>query len=73
MKRNVTYIFGAGASANALPIVEFFNARLNYFLENLKYFKQSKNLFGDFIPLVEKILKESLQHSTIDTVAKNRI
>ncbi len=70
MKRNVTYIFGAGASAYALPIVKFFNLRLNYFLEHLKFINHTKDLFSDFIPLVEKILTESENHSTIDTVAK---
>ena len=70
MKRNVTYVFGAGASANALPVVKLFNSRLNHFLQNLKFFKSTTNIIADFIPSVQKILKESSQHSTIDTVAK---
>jgi hypothetical protein len=70
MKRNVTYIFGAGASAFALPVVKFFNVRLNFFLQHLQDLNEKESRLTEFINIVKKILNESEKHSTIDTVAK---
>ncbi len=69
MKKNVAYLFGAGASANALPVVKYFNARLELFLKFLELKNQSEN-FSKIIQDTSFILNESKNHSTIDTVAK---
>jgi hypothetical protein len=71
--KNITYLFGAGASANALPVVRIFNERLEKFQ---KYLKDNRNKFRNsvldtFMNDLGLILEESNKHSTIDTVAKN--
>ena len=70
MRKNITYLFGAGASANALPIVKYFNPRLELFAKYLEGFPNNFKKIGEFISEVRTILDESRHHSTIDTVAK---
>jgi hypothetical protein len=70
--KNITYLFGAGASANALPVVKIFNERLEKFQEYLKVNKRkfSSSDLETFMDDLKIILEESKKHSTIDTVAK---
>src|SRR5438270_13613562 len=70
MPKNVTYLFGAGASANALPVVKYFNPRLELFLKYLENLPKNLIKTKEFIPEVRLILEEAKHHSTIDTVAK---
>lgn len=72
MKKKVTYLFGAGASANALPIVKFFNERLERFLKFSEDYNQEKNnsFVAVLISNIRKVLDECKKHSTVDTVAK---
>jgi len=70
MRKNITYLLGAGASYNALPI-------LNQMEESMKYLKTKLEL-GDFrseykynvIEDINWILKESNDYFTVDTLAK---
>jgi len=68
---NITYLFGAGASANALPVVKIFNRRLERFQTYLKQNeKKFSNSVVEFLQDLKLVLEESNKHSTIDTVAK---
>jgi len=70
--RNIVYLLGAGASAQALPLVSDFNIRLKIFYDFLQKAK-SKNLRqGDDIldkDLLSLIIEEE-NHFSIDTLAK---
>lgn len=72
---NITYLFGAGASANALPIVFNFNERLELFIQaysgqRVNYNSNEQERLTLFIQDAKEILAESKKHSTIDTLAK---
>lgn len=81
----ITYLLGAGASRNALPIVEEIPDRLEKLIELLKTNDESffndewthfrfrnskKQLHGFMIQDFEWLLAESKNHSSIDTFAK---
>src|SRR6478736_2691668 len=71
MTKNVTYIFGAGASAHAIPVVKSFNARLELFFKFLEKLRGEHLKYAiEFRNDVQYILEESKKHSTIDTLAK---
>ncbi|HLF63940.1 MAG TPA: hypothetical protein VI603_09310 [Saprospiraceae bacterium] len=64
---NVTYLLGAGASANALPVVTTMERRMVIFLEWLV----RNGIIPDArISALEKLLKSIAGHLSIDTYAK---
>lgn len=78
MPSNITYILGAGASYNALPIIDSMDERMDYFLRSLNLHLKTKleslnaldidlqSIIKSFQPL----FKEARKHRTIDTFAK---
>jgi hypothetical protein len=68
MSRRITYILGAGASYNALPVVDEMNDWINSFIFDIgNIFKGDKDIdINYWKDLVNKIK----QHSSIDTYAK---
>jgi hypothetical protein len=77
-----TYLFGAGASANVLPVVNQMGLRMRFFVDYLKFVEhnyRTGNLeirkidttgFKDLISKVMGVIYEIEQHSSIDTFAK---
>ncbi len=72
----VTYLIGAGASANALPVVNGLKNRLRIFFNYLTS-ELDKNSGNDFIRnnqhrllSIENLISEIEKHYTIDTLAK---
>ncbi len=70
-EKKITYLIGAGASANALPVVNGMNERMEFFLNDLIRINNGKHLGHgpDFIKL-RKLLEKIITHKTIDTYAK---
>lgn len=69
---NVTYLLGAGASANCLPTYANFMNRFSRFVREVRNFIKG-NFSKKYNPLVEALentLKEFTFHSTPDTIAK---
>ncbi|MFN8237249.1 MAG: hypothetical protein U0T77_03690 [Chitinophagales bacterium] len=70
----VTYLIGAGASANALPVVNSMNDRMEIFINQLSLTKYSNNKLYRFdlnsITHLKEILIDIKGHYTIDTLAK---
>lgn len=86
----ITYLIGAGASANALPLASGLSKGLEIFKEDLETFlassdatsfqkmlnsvrrdvMRSSDLIQELIGLIERVLKDSKRHQTIDTYAK---
>lgn len=76
--KRVTYLIGAGASANALPVVNGMNERMELFIEFLKeastimkldedpQYRIDKNTFDK----IDRLIIEIKFHYTIDTYAK---
>ena len=59
-EKRVTYLIGAGASANALPVVNGMNDRMKYFVEKLRKIDSQLNeysspIFDDLKSILEKI------------------
>ncbi|OYZ00984.1 MAG: hypothetical protein B7Y37_08795 [Sphingobacteriia bacterium 28-36-52] len=82
---NVTYLLGAGASANALPVINELPSRLKIFKKLLEdrcvdehqslfllelFNPEIKSIARELISDIEWALQELLSHSTIDTLAK---
>lgn len=80
---NITYLFGAGASAKALPIVKELPTRMRSFIESLKDpilddipfndlpFRHSpKQLQQELINHLENFLVKIKEHASVDTYAK---
>ena len=75
---NVTYLLGAGASANCLPTYANFEKRFMQFAllfhSNSKEFQELKenykNLANRFYTKAEDLVKEFRYHNTPDTIAK---
>lgn len=82
---NITYLFGAGASKNAIPINESLHASMTLECVNIQEeFKKkqleicdksinpyvTESLFNHFIYDYSFILTESLRHQSVDTYAK---
>jgi hypothetical protein len=73
MAKNVTYLIGAGASANALPVVNGLSDRMRIFYNYICHTNEPVREFGPSFYTygnIEKLLKEIEQHYTIDTLAK---
>ena len=76
----ITYYIGAGASFEALPLVENFPNRMESFKTDFdSFFKvvptalDREKLFAykkEFIKDIEWVIKESDKHASIDTFAK---
>lgn len=64
---NLTYVLGAGASANSLPIVRDMDSRIKVFIDHLK---KSSNLNEEESGQLVDMYKNIQQHYTIDTYAK---
>lgn len=73
MAVNVTYIFGAGASANALPVVknlaERFKIFCDHFLDYIKTISPVHN-YQEVETKLNELIKNLNTHYTIDTYAK---
>ena len=74
---NITYLIGAGASANALPVVGDMKNRMKAFLNFLEYYEDANQIFDglttkkdEIIKSFDEILSESFKHATPDTYAK---
>jgi hypothetical protein len=79
---NVTYLLGAGASCNALPLINNFNKKLQDFinyvaLKSKQYEKDNPKVNGNYniikktlILKTQWLIRESQKHSSIDTFAK---
>lgn len=78
MAQNITYLLGAGASANALPTYNNFGVRFKHFTE---LFKEGSDLFNksdavkratiiEMHSLMKYFLSEFEYHNTPDTIAK---
>jgi hypothetical protein len=68
---NIVYILGAGASAQSMPLVSDFNARLSLFLYELsnptnKNYRGETKLDSD----IKKLIADEENHYSIDTLAK---
>lgn len=63
--KKLTYIIGAGASAEALPVVSNFNERLEMFIFLLKEYVE-QDIYYELFTLMNNIKN----HSTVDTYAK---
>lgn len=83
MAKNITYLLGAGASANCLPVVNSLPQRLKFFKDDLEYASSdnthinnryiSQELKGYTESLINDIgwlLNEMKAHKTVDTLAK---
>lgn len=77
---NLVYLLGAGASANAIPVVSKFNDRLKLFIDILSCasfkkkilftnFKLTK-IYNKYVELFENLFPEIENHASIDTLAK---
>lgn len=75
---HITYLLGAGASANALPVYKNFKQRLKHFrlfLEHRKdgiddFYTSRSRINNHLQQVLDRLLKEMDFHSTPDTVAK---
>lgn len=75
---NVTYLLGAGASAQALPVVSDMKDRMQFFMNILENSPPDLGLFegidgeskSNIITNFKKVLSEALVHSSPDTYAK---
>lgn len=74
--KNITYLLGAGASANALPVINNLNDRLQQFLYYLNEititWKESSDIknIKEYYNLLKWLSDESKFHQSIDTFAK---
>jgi hypothetical protein len=67
----VTYLLGAGASANALPLVgEDFKKRLEVFVKELKRIEDENETIVNKSSIYEHLLKQVKAHASPDTYAK---
>ena len=64
---NLTYVLGAGASANALPLIRDMDKRIDVFVEHLI---SEDGLDVNQINELKKMVEEIKRHYTIDTYAK---
>jgi hypothetical protein len=68
----VVYLLGAGASANAIPVVNSLTNRFKYFCRHYQeYLKNNGNEPADELTKRHKLIMEIENHYTIDTYAKN--
>lgn len=72
--KNITFLLGAGASFNSLPVVNGMEKRMDMFVEYLEFhkgnfFKNIDNL-GLLIDEIKIILNNARPHASIDTYAK---
>jgi hypothetical protein len=73
MAANVTYLFGAGASYNALPLVTSFRNRFEVFCGHLLHYYKNKINDTELAEMKiqqNKILENIKIHYTVDTYAK---
>ncbi|MEW5799249.1 MAG: hypothetical protein AB1728_09605, partial [Bacteroidota bacterium] len=74
-RMNITYLMGAGASWNALPLVKEIPKSLNDFMHDFirfanNYNGKDKALIDEIITELGNLKKESERHYSIDTYAK---
>lgn len=72
MSKRVTYLLGAGSSANSLPILSQMADRMKRFLDFLKEKNVliGENKYLDAIQNFESVFEEIQKHFTVDTYAK---
>lgn len=73
MSANVTYLFGAGASFHAIPLVNNFTERFKIFCDHLnKNIKPllSEDEYKEFVLTQNEFVNNIQKHYTIDTYAK---
>ena len=83
-KEQFTYLIGAGASANAIPVINNFAKELGNFAKYIEHFEIKEDAFHDVYGINEKpseikerfvdktkwLAKECAEHLSIDTFAK---
>ncbi|MFN8285410.1 MAG: hypothetical protein U0V74_01585 [Chitinophagales bacterium] len=70
---NITYLFGAGASAQSMPVVKDFNFRLKEFKQYLQIFARRTEQDFEMVPLIRcltRFIEEEKRHFSIDTYAR---
>lgn len=81
MVKRVTYLIGAGASANALPVVNGLNDKFRIFVEELRILIHlfNKNATPEYrgfsineLEYTKQLIDEILEYQTIDTFAKKQ-
>lgn len=65
---NLTYLLGAGASANALPIISGMNERMRLFIKHL--YKKGNALNSETLAKLYELAAVIEKHYTIDTYAR---
>lgn len=70
MKEKVVYLFGAGASFNAIPVVSGMGIRLRTFLNYFKYYKMKDHYENVLDPRWSKLVDEVNESYSIDTLAR---
>ncbi len=70
MDKKVAYLFGAGASAMALPLVKDIPDRLKKFKEEVIKELGTKWIPNKFVQMLDELHDDVIAHSTIDTYAK---
>lgn len=83
--RNIAYLLGAGASANAIPVINSMPSRLREFQNvfnlienkiraitnlNIGNLNLNQNNYNNVLKVANILLSNTLQHSTVDTYAK---
>ncbi|MBS1592697.1 MAG: hypothetical protein JST90_00125 [Bacteroidetes bacterium] len=64
---NIAYLMGAGASAQAIPVVNKLNSRLNIFLQ---FLLNSGQTHSALVNDLKKLIKDEKIHFSIDTYAR---
>jgi hypothetical protein len=69
-QKKITYLLGAGASYNALPLVKELPNELDNMMQDIikydKAYSETKSIFGE----TKKIINEIKEHYSIDTLAR---
>jgi hypothetical protein len=72
--KNITYMIGAGASANSLPVLNKIRERFDFFKQDLVAFRQNNNDYEkdvtDLLLDLNWVISQTSNHQTIDTFAR---
>lgn len=63
---NITYLLGAGASAQAIPMVSQLDQHYDYFIDYLRI----KEFNAEYLKEIEGFFSKAKQHASIDTFAR---
>lgn len=72
--KNITFLLGAGASYNSLPVVQGMDKRMELFVSYLVFnqakFSKKINNYEKLLDTIKSIIKNAKPHASIDTYAK---